>query len=107
MPSIKPRMVAIVACLVLFGMSQAASADDFFPDSSTTYVSPSDLQDLDCYGLWHARNEIFARNGYHFRTARGQAEFGTSGWTSNPKLNGYETRNVSAIQQAERANGCR
>lgn len=79
-----------------------------FPDSSERIISEGDLASLGCEDLWVARNEIFHRNGYCFKTKRGQAFFSNSGcWTSNPSLSSIEQRNVASIQKWERNYGCR
>src|SRR4030095_1083042 len=44
-----------------------------FPDSSSRYLSATDLSSLSSADLWRARNEIFARKGYKFSTPRGIA----------------------------------
>jgi hypothetical protein len=93
----------------LIGIGSAApglAAPDFFPESSQIYISPTELEQLDCWGLWHARNEIYARNGFKFKTAQAKAEFGAGGYTSNPKLNPYEQRNIALIQQYEASAAC-
>jgi hypothetical protein len=94
----------IAAAMVLVLPARAAS--DFFPESSADYIEAGDLSELDCWGLWHARNEIYARNNYRFKTAKAQAEFGTSGWVDNVVLNPVEQANVALIQQYEKAGGC-
>lgn len=94
-------VAAISAMAVGLGLGPAAAAPDIFPYSSQYNLRQSDLTRLDCNGLWRARNEIYARNGFRFQTARGQAEFGTNGWTSNPTLNAVEQANVALIQRVE------
>jgi hypothetical protein len=42
-----------------------------FPDSSSRYLSATELSTLSSADLWRARNEIYARNGYKFSTASG------------------------------------
>ena len=88
-----------VLCLAL--ASPALADPDVFPSSSRYALTSGDLSRLNCNGLWHARNEIYARNGFRFQTARGQAEFGTNGWTSNPPLNPVEQANIALIQRSE------
>src|SRR5437773_10125462 len=43
-----------------------ASGPWLFPDSSSRYLSATDLSNLSSADLWRARNEIFARTGYKF-----------------------------------------
>ena len=101
------RSALIAAALVSVGGNPARAWSDFFPDSSRRYIIPLELDELDCYGLWHARNEIYAREGFRFKTPESQAEFGDRGWTDHPKLNTYEARNVELIKQAEQLAYCK
>jgi hypothetical protein len=85
-----------------------------FPDSSSRYLTRSDLAGLSADDLWRARNEIFARNGYRFSTPRGRAfaaSLGRSyiGLDDNQdrvfnKMNPYEQANVQLIQDLELVN---
>ncbi|MFO1185546.1 MAG: YARHG domain-containing protein [Bauldia sp.] len=93
--------LALAAAAFIAGGGAATAAPDLFPHSSQINLRQSDLTRLDCNGLWRARNEIYARNGFRFQTARGQAEFGTNGWTSNPPLNAVEQANIALIQRIE------
>ncbi|MBN8993975.1 MAG: YARHG domain-containing protein [Rhizobiales bacterium] len=84
----------------------ALAWEDILPQSSQVFLTGDDLGGLDCDQLWHARNEIYARNGYKFLTARAKAEFGTDGTTRNPQLNRFEQKNIALIQAAEAASYC-
>src|SRR5262249_51639942 len=42
-----------------------------FPDSSSRYLSATELSNLNSDDLWRARNEIFARRGLKFTSQRG------------------------------------
>ena len=92
-------LVATLAAIC--AVSPALAYEETLPQSSEIYLSADDLAGLDCDALWHARNEIYARNGYKFLTAKAQAEFGTDGYTRNPKLNKFEQKNIALIQQFE------
>jgi hypothetical protein len=82
-----------------------------FPDSSSRYLSAAELSSLSPDDLWRARNEIFARNGYKFKTARGIAFAHTlgnyyRGVDDNQdrvfnSMNQYEKANVTLIQSTE------
>lgn len=96
---------ALFAAAAMLPVSTALA--DVFPDSSERYVSPREARDLGCDDLWYARNEIFARNGFRFETARGRAAFGGDGWTRNPRLNRFERANVDMFESAEYRHGCR
>jgi pSer/pThr/pTyr-binding forkhead associated (FHA) protein len=83
-----------------------------FPDSSFRYLSATDLSSLSSADLWRARNEIFARKGYKFSSARGIAFAQTlgnyyRGVDDNQgrvfnKMNQYERANVTLIRAIER-----
>lgn len=69
-------------------------------------ATPAAAQDR-CADLWYARNEIYARNGYCFKTARGRAAFGAGCFPPYGRLSGAEKRQVGAIEREEYALGCR
>jgi pSer/pThr/pTyr-binding forkhead associated (FHA) protein len=83
-----------------------------FPDSSSRYLSATDLSSLSSADLWRARNEIFARKGYKFSTPRGIAFAQTlgnyyrgvdddQGGVFN-NMNQYERANVTLIRAIEK-----
>jgi pSer/pThr/pTyr-binding forkhead associated (FHA) protein len=83
-----------------------------FPDSSSRYLSATDLSSLSSADLWRARNEIYARKGYKFSSPRGIAFAETlgnyyrgaddiQGRVFN-KMNQYERANVTLIRAIER-----
>ena len=89
-----------------------ASGPWLFPDSSSRYLSATDLSNLSSADLWRARNEIFARKGYKFSTPRGIAFARTlgnyyrgvdddQGRVFN-NMNQYERANVTLIRAIER-----
>jgi pSer/pThr/pTyr-binding forkhead associated (FHA) protein len=89
-----------------------ASGPWLFPDSSSRYLTATDLSRLSSADLWRARNEIFARKGYKFSSPRGIAFVRTLGnhhravddnqrRVSN-KMNQYERANVTLIRSIER-----
>jgi pSer/pThr/pTyr-binding forkhead associated (FHA) protein len=83
-----------------------------FPDSSSRYLSATDLSSLSSADLWRARNEIFARKGYKFSTPRGIAFAQTlgnyyRGADDNQgrvfnNMNQYERANVTLIRAIEK-----
>jgi pSer/pThr/pTyr-binding forkhead associated (FHA) protein len=83
-----------------------------FPDSSSRYLSATDLSSLSSADLWRARNEIFARKGYRFSSPRGIAFAQTLGNDYRAvddnqgrvfnKMNQYERANVTLIRSIER-----
>jgi len=83
-----------------------------FPDSSSRYLSATDLSSLSSADLWRARNEIYARKGYKFSSPRGIAFAQTLGnyYRSADdnqgrvfnNMNQYERANVTLIRSIER-----
>jgi pSer/pThr/pTyr-binding forkhead associated (FHA) protein len=83
-----------------------------FPDSSSRYLSATDLSSLSSADLWRARNEIFARKGYKFSSPRGIAFAQTLGNYCRAvddnqgrvfnNMNQYERANVTLIRSIER-----
>jgi len=83
-----------------------------FPDSSSRYLSATDISSLSSADLWRARNEIFARKGYKFSRPRGIAFAQTLGNYYRGvdddqdrvfnNMNQYERANVTLIQSIER-----
>jgi len=62
---------------------------------------------MSCSALWYARNEIYARNGHCFKTARGRAAFGSSCFPPYGRLGTADQREVDTIVKWERRRGCR
>jgi hypothetical protein len=83
-----------------------------FSDSSSRYLSDRELSSLSKDELWRARNEIYARRGFIFTSARGRNFTGALGGnyrgiTSNMEaveqaFNIYERVNVERIKVHER-----
>ena len=63
----------------------------------------------DCDGLWHARNEIFHKNGYCFSTGRGIKAFGNDGCTTHsvPVLSGDDRNRFAELKAAEEKLACK
>jgi hypothetical protein len=59
-----------------------------------------------CSALWYERNQIYARNGYCFQTARAISVFGRGCFPPYGQLSGYDRSRVNEIQRMERAYGC-
>jgi pSer/pThr/pTyr-binding forkhead associated (FHA) protein len=89
-----------------------ASGPWLIPDSSSRYLSATDLSSLSSADLWRARNEIFARKGYKFSSPRGIAFAQTlgnfyrgvdddQGRVFN-NMNQYERANVTLIRAIEK-----
>ena len=61
---------------------------------------------MSCNELWYARNEIYARNGFCFKTARAQSVFGPGCFPPFGRLAGADKRRVDQLQSWERRRGC-
>lgn len=61
---------------------------------------------MSCGDLWRARNEIYARNGYCFQTARARSVFGAGCFPPYGRLHGWERSRVNEIQMWEARKGC-
>lgn len=92
---------------------EGAAPEDMGPaemisDSSERALDRSELSGMTCEELWVARNEIFDRNGYCFRSERGQAYFDNSDCTSDSQdiLSDLEWDNVELIKSVESEMGC-
>jgi caspase domain-containing protein/YARHG domain-containing protein len=106
---------ATLARLKLQELEQAAvpappaAANGVFPLSSTQELTAQQVSVLDCDRLWVARNEIFAREGYCFQTARGISYFGNDNCRSSSQdmLSPLEQHNVALIKSWEAQKTCR
>jgi len=79
-----------------------------FPEASTRRLSAADLARLSAQDLAEMRNEIYARHGYVFKTARWSRHFQATNWyRPNPDgtvtLTPLEQANVAVIQAEERS----
>ncbi len=78
---------------------------------ATLPASAQGLWSLSCGELWYQRNEIYARNGYCFKTNRARRVFGNANCTyyaeGDVPMSGRERRLVGTIRNIERQKGCR
>lgn len=78
-----------------------------FPNSSTEKLTKEDILSID-RSLWgYARNEIYARHGYEFKTAKYAKYFGNKTWYkaggfSTGDLNDIEWYNMDLIKKMEK-----
>lgn len=85
------------------------TSDYIFSNSNTSYLTDSQLSNLNKNTLAFARNEIFARHGYIFTMEPFVTYFNNKTWyNSNPNFNGddselnqYEKANYKKIQEWE------
>lgn len=92
------------------GSSTVTNGDYIIPDSSTRYLSDSDVRGLDDHTLMLARNEIYARHGRKFNDAEIRAYFESKSWyypTIDPAdftedmLSDVEKSNIALIKSYE------
>ncbi|MDO5517981.1 MAG: YARHG domain-containing protein [Clostridium sp.] len=83
-----------------------------FPESSTSYLSKSQVKSLSNYQLGIARNEIYARHGYIFKLDTFKRYFESQNWyvprysnQSSISLNKVESYNVDLIKGEEDRRG--
>jgi hypothetical protein len=65
-----------------------------------------DYSNMSCDDLWEARNQIYADEGFCFKTDAALQEFGHRCYPPYGRLNHHEQREVNEIQQAESDNDC-
>jgi hypothetical protein len=83
-----------------------------FADSSERLLANQELASLSPDDLWRARNELFARRGFIFKSDKGKALVAALGATYSPispdqdfilaKMNPTEKANLKAIKQFEK-----
>ena len=66
-----------------------------FPQSSTRKLTKAEIREVD-EELWpYARNEIYARHGYKFTTAKFKKYFEGKSWY---KAGGFSTKDLNSIE---------
>ena len=97
------------SALALSTCVENPSCEQHFPNSSARRLAPAELAGLSPSTLWEARNEIFARNGYIFSSARGRRFFGSKSYyvprSRSVDLNAVERANVALIKAYEEGRG--
>ena len=74
--------------------------------SAIAFATPASAES--CADLWYQRNQIFADNGYCFKTQLGIDSFGNAGcFTKNPKFTRAEAREIAAIKREEKRRDCK
>ncbi len=91
------------------GQAAQDAPSQIFPQSSNRAIEPARLSGLTLQQLRIARNEIFARHGFVFRSPDLRAHFARYGWyrpiSQAVQLSPIEQTNVRLLLQAERARG--
>lgn len=80
----------------------------FIADSDTRVIEEGDYSYMTWQELCYAKNEIYARHGYIFKSQELQDVFESKQWykkskkfTKNPKLSKIEAKNVETLREAE------
>lgn len=84
----------------------ATSASLLLASSSFEVARAQNPAAMSCSELWYARNAIYARKGYCFKTDRARAVFGPGCFPPYGALNQWEQRRVNELQYWERVKGC-
>ena len=77
------------------------------PFSFTGSAKAQNYQYMTCGELWYARNAIYARQGYCFKTRRARQVFGRNCYAPWGRLTASQQRRVNRIVRWERRYGCR
>ena len=92
--------------------SSSSSSDYILSNSSTTIIPTSQLEGMDAYSLYLARNEIYARHGRLFNNSNLQTYFNSKSWYhgsispdsfSDSLLNETEKTNAKNILAVEKS----
>ena len=94
------------------GSSAAKNSGFLFADSAARYLTDAEVSGLSLQELCYARNEIYARRGYIFRSQELRDYFGSKSWYyptvpadsfSASVFNPYETANIELLKRYEYA----
>jgi hypothetical protein len=95
--------VATKLCAVFVGLIWGTLV---FHIATANVSFAQDPEEMSCSELWYKRNEIYARNGYCFKTARARAVFGRGCFPPFGQMSGWEKRRVNELQYWEARKGC-
>ena len=94
----------------LGALSLIAAVGIFFDAALSSAAAQDDPSSMSCGDLWYRRNEIFARNGYCFKTDRAIRVFGNQGCRfcveADVPMSRAEREEVEIIRAIERRRGC-
>lgn len=96
----------LIFIIPLLALAQTLDSEKFlFADSDHKLISEQSLLDLSADQLWQARNEIYARKGYRFKSEKAQTFFNKMPYylpQNKPVvLNEIEQANLSLIRRFE------
>jgi hypothetical protein len=87
-----------------------AAAGALFDGAHSSVAAQDGLSSMSCGELWNRRNEIFARNGYCFKTDRAIRVFGNQGCRfyeeGDVPMSRAEREEVEILRAIERRRGC-
>lgn len=86
------------------------SADYLLPNSDVDIITETDLRGMTAQELTYARNEIYARHGYVFKSSELNAYFGSKEWykaneSFTGTLEGIEQKNAAFIAEYQSSRG--
>ena len=95
----------------VFGaLALVAAAGACFDGQFAPAAAQDGLSSMSCGDLWYRRNEIFARNGYCFKTDRAIRVFGNQGCRfyveADVPMSRAERDEVEILRAIERRKGC-
>ena len=94
----------------LGALSLIAAVGVLFDGALSSAAAQEELSSMSCGDLWYRRNEIFARNGYCFKTDRAIRVFGNQGCRfyveSDVPMSRAEREEVEVIRAIERSKRC-
>ena len=95
----------------VFGaLALVAAAGACFDGQFAPAAAHDGLSSMSCGDLWYRRNEIFARNGYCFKTDRAIRVFGNQGCRfyveADVPMSRAEREEVEVIRAIERSKRC-
>ena len=94
----------------LGALSLIAGLGAAFDGTLSSAAAQEGLSSMSCGDLWYRRNEIFARNGYCFKTDRALRVFGNQGCRfyveGDVPMSRAEREEVEIIRAIERRKGC-
>jgi hypothetical protein len=102
-PFFKGIVMSIFKAITPAGLASAVVVSSLVNLSS---AAAQDAASMSCDALWHARNAIYARNGFCFKTDRARAAFGPGCFPPYGQLHGWEHDRVNELQTWEARKGC-
>jgi hypothetical protein len=93
-------------CKRTLAVSLASAVTVFILPGAPDLASAQEAASMSCSQLWYARNTIYARNGYCFKTERARAAFGPGCFPPYGELHGWEHERVNELQVWEARKGC-